>query len=420
MRSYPRSSLWTILVLCGILSLCAVCLDAEDWRGFRGPQNQGVSSDETVPLEWAADKNVKWKLDLPGKGFSSPIVVGQQVLVTAYSGNTSSLQRHLLSVNRETGKTDWVTSVDSDVPETSGPAFGTSHGYASHTPVSDGKNIYVHFGKTGVICFDMEGKQVWKKSVGTGAAMFGSAASPILYKDRLIITAASESQSVVALNRADGKQIWSTKADSLARSYATPIVATNEQGNDELLVSVPYEVWSLNPGSGKLNWYSLNSVDTNACPALVVQEKTAYVVGGRGPGGRAAIPLKGQADAGEAVSLWSTTGGSYVSSPVLSKDHLFWLTERGIALCVDIRTGKEVGRRRVGGQFYASAVLIKDKIYAVSRFGGTYVLSATPELKQLAHNELGDESDFSGSPAVSNGQLFLRSDKALYCIEQTK
>ena len=405
------------LALLAYLLMTPCLVQAEDWSGFRGPGNQGVSSDEKVPVEWSDEKNLKWKLELPGKGFSSPIVVGPQVLVTCYSGSAASVKRHLVSVNRQTGKINWVTSVDSKGPESRGASFGTSHGFASHTPVSDGKHIYVLFGKAGVIAFDMQGKEIWKKSVGTGAAMFGSAASPILYKDHVIVPAVSENQSIVALKKSDGEQAWSTKAGSLGRSYATPVVATNELGVDELLVSVVSEVWSLNPGTGKLNWYSVNRVDTNACPALVQNGSTVYVIGGRSPGGRAAIKLDGQKDAGELKSLWSTTGGSYVSSPVLTKDHLFWFTERGMGICVDAKTGKEVTRKRIGGEFYASALLVKDKIYAVSRFSGTYVFSATPEMTQLAHNKLTDQSDFSGSPAVSDGQFIMRSDKYLYCIE---
>ena len=415
-RSVVRTFLATFTLL-GSLLVAPCLLQAEDWSGFRGSGSQGVSSDEKIPVEWGDEKNLKWKLELPGKGFSSPIVVGKQVLVTCYSGTSASVKRHLVSVDRQTGTIAWVTSVDSKVAESRGASFGTSHGFASHTPVSDGKHIYVLFGKSGVYAFDMEGKEIWNKSVGTGSSTFGSAASPILYKDHVIVTAASESQSIVALKKSDGEQAWSTKAGSLGRSYATPVVATNEAGVDEVLVSVVSEVWSLNPGTGKLNWYSVNSVDTNACPGLVKNGSTVYVIGGRGPGGRAAIKLDGKKDAGELKSLWSTTGGSYVSSPVLHKDHLYWFTERGMGICVDAKTGKEVTRKRVGGEFYASALVIKDKIYAVSRFDGTYVFSATPELSQLAHNKLTDQSDFSGSPAVSDGQLIMRSDKYLYCIE---
>lgn len=175
-------------------------------------------------------------------------------------------------------------------------------------------------------------------------------------------------------------------------------------------------MWSLNPDTGKLKWYAETKVDMNAVPSPITQDGICFVIGGRS-GGRAAIRLGGKGDVTETNVLWSTTVGSYVSSPVLHNGHLYWVNDRGIAFCVDAETGKEVAKKRIGGQFYASVVLIKEKLYAVSRFDGTYILEATPELTQVAHNRLSDESDFSGSPAVSDGQLILRSDKYLYCIE---
>ena len=194
------------------------------------------------------------------------------------------------------------------------------------------------------------------------------------------------------------------------------MIAKNREGDDELLISAPYEVWSLDPDTGKLKWYAETKVDMNAVPSLVTQDGICYAIGGRS-GGRAAIRLGGKADVTETNVLWSTTSGSYVSSPVLHDGHLYWFNDRGIAFCVDAETGKEVAKKRLDGQFYASAVLIQDKLYAVSRFDGTYVFEATPELTQVAHNRLSDDSDFSASPAVSDGQLILRSDKYLYCIE---
>ncbi len=175
-------------------------------------------------------------------------------------------------------------------------------------------------------------------------------------------------------------------------------------------------MWSLNPDTGKLKWYAETKVDMNAVPSPIAQDGICYVVGGRG-GGRAAIRLGGDDDVTESNVLWSTAGGSYVPSPVLHNGHLYWINDSGIAYCVDAKTGDEVAKERLGGRFYASVVLIEDKLYAVSRFDGTYILEATPELTQVAHNRLSDKSDFSGSPAVSDGQLILRSDKYLYCIE---
>jgi outer membrane protein assembly factor BamB len=404
-------------MLCGIYTLQ---LQAADWPRFRGPTGEGISNDLEIPTEWSETKNLKWKLEMPGKGFSSPIVVGDHVFVTCYSQSddeTAKLTRHLLCVDRNDGKIVWTKSVVSEVTETSGPGFGTRHGHASHTPVSDGKRVFVMFGSTGVLAFDMTGKQVWRKSVGQeNAALFGSASSPILYGDSLIVTAGAESVSVRALNKETGEERWNAEGGSLSRCYCTPLIVRNAQGTDELILSVPYEVWSLNPENGKLKWYAETDVDTNSCPAAVSQDGIVYVIGGRS-GGRIAIQTGGKGDVGESKVLWSHRGGSYVPSPVLHNGHLYWINDQGVAYCVDATTGEEVSKKRLDGKFYASAVLINDKLYVVSRFGGTFILEATPELAQVAQNRLGDDSDFSASPAVSDGQLILRSDTYLYCIQ---
>jgi outer membrane protein assembly factor BamB len=218
-----------------------------------------------------------------------------------------------------------------------------------------------------------------------------------------------------AFDKKTGKEVWKTEAASFSGSYSTPLVVTNPAGSDELLLSVTREVWSLNPASGKLKWYAETKVDTAACCSLIARDGVAYVIGGRS-GGRTAVRIGGKNDVTDSNVLWSESGGSYVPSPILHQDQLFWINDRGIASCIDAKTGKELGRKRLGGRFYASVVLINGTIYAVSRFDGTYVLKATPEFEQIALNKLSDESDFSGSPAVSDGQLFIRSDKSLYCI----
>ena len=412
-------SIGRFALICCILLLPSISR-AADWPRFRGPNGDGVSTDTKVPTAWGDTKNLNWRLEMPGRGFSSPIVVGNSVLVTCYSeagGDLKELKRHLICIDRHKGKVTWSKVIASTAPETRGAAFGTRHGFASHTPVSDGQHVYVLFGNTGVLAFNLKGEQLWQKSVGEeSASMFGSGASPILYKDRLIVTAGAESESVRALDKKTGEEVWKSEASSLSRSFATPTIVKNGKGEDELLISVPFEVWSLNPDTGKLKWYAETDVDTNSVPNVVSQDGIAYVIGGR-RGGRAAIRLGGKGDVTRTDVLWSTRGGSYVPSPVFHKGHLYWVNDGGIAFCVDTKTGKQVTRKRLDGQFYASVVLVSDKLYAVSRFTGTYVLVATPELKQIAHNTLSDESDFSASPAVSDGQLILRSDKYLYCIQ---
>jgi len=418
-----RVSLYRFVAVLLAVFACRVIsssLFAADWPAFRGPNGDGISSDQKIPTQWSDEQNLKWKLKMPGKGFSSPIIVGDYVFVTCYSGADgalSALKRHLLCVQRYKGNLVWSKTVTSAVTEVRRVSFGTNHGYASHTPVSDGESIYVLFGNSGMLAFNMKGQQLWQQNVGKeSASMFGSGASPILYKDRIIVTAAAESESVRALDKKTGKEIWKTEASTLSRCYCTPKIVKNEQSEDELVFSVPNEVWSLNPDNGKLKWFAETRVDLNAVPSAVTEDGIIYVIGGRS-GGRAAIRTGGKNDVTTSEVLWSMNGGSYVASPVLHQGHLYWLDDRGIAHCVDAKTGEEVSRKRTGGQFYASAVLIHNKLYAVSRFDGTYVLEATPELNQVANNKLSDESDFSGSPAVSDGQLILRSDNYLYCIE---
>jgi len=407
------------LTLFGVMTLTIVATAcSEDWPGFRGTNATGVSTSEGVPTTWSDSENLKWKLDLPGKGYSSPIVIGDSVYVTCYSDDTdlSKLKRFLVRINRQTGKATWSKEVAAAAPEKEIPRFAGRPGFASHTPVSDGERIYAMFGNSGLHAFDMNGELLWRKDLGKEEnSMFGSASSPILYQDKVIVMAAAESESIRSFDKKSGKQLWKTDAGSLNKSYSTPVIAKSDDGRAELLIPIVGEVWSVNPESGKLFWYSEARSDTATCPVIVAKNGIAYCLGGRG-GGRTAIRLGGKGDVTKSHTVWSTQGGSYVPSPVIKGDHLYWVKDDGVLTCVDMKTGKEANKSRLSGKFYASITLIGDKLYALSRFSGTHVLEATPELKKVAHNKLTDESDHSASPAVSDGQLFIRSDKALYCI----
>lgn len=420
----PKTLAGNIIWLTAILSTSVSSSWSADWNRFRGPNSQGTTDDAAIPTEWSDNQHLSWKVELPGRGFSSPIVVGRFVFATSYTSTENDLKdlkRNLVCIDRQTGKITWSRSVASTVTESRGPSFGTRHGFASHTPVSDGEHVYVFFGNSGVIAFDLQGKQLWKTGVGSeNASMFGSAASPILYKDHLIVTAASESESIRALDKTTGKEVWKAEAASLSRCYATPVIAQDAQGADHILVSVPYELWGLNPANGKLKWFAETEVDTNSCPSVVAHQGIAYVIGGRSPGGRAAVRIGGKGDVTKSNVVWSTNGGSYVPSPVLHQKHLYWVDDRGVAHCIDSSTGEETNRTRLPGQYYASILLVRDKLYAVSRFNGTYVLEANPKMTKIANNQFQDESDFSASPAVSNGQLFLRSEEFLYCVQSEK
>lgn len=401
--------------------LAASTVFADDWACFRGLDGAATYQGPAIPTEWSATKNVQWKLKLPGRGFSSPIVVGNRVFVTSYTGSLrDNLTRHLLCVDRKDGTILWSKAVPATLPEFASAGRMGYHGYASSTPASDGESVFVHFGTTGVLAFDLNGKQLWQRSVGKeNNSKFGSGSSPIVWNNLVIVTAGNESAAFFGLDKKTGSEVWKTPAGSMTNSYGTPVVSRNKKGDDELLYSVPGEVWSMNPKTGKLNWFADSPATGGVCSSLIAESDITYVVAGGGFGrpGMAAIRLGGEDDVSKTNVLWSKSGGSYVPSPVLYKGHLYWVNDRGVASCVDAKTGKEINSRNLGDAFYASVVVANGKLIAVSRFGGTHVLEASPMLTEISHNSLGDDSDFSASPAVSDGQLFLRSDDNLWCIK---
>lgn len=413
-------------------------LDAADWTGFRGSDHDGVITEEKVPTEWSKTKNVKWTTKLPGPGTSSPIILGDRIYLTCFTGygeskenpgSMSDLKRHMLAINRTNGEIVWKTTIDAVLPEDQFSGFMSEHGYASQTPVSDGERIYAFFGKSGVYAFDMNGKELWKKYVGqeSSSRHWGSGASPILYGDLLIVNASDESQSIRAFNKVTGEEVWKAQAAGLELTFNTPRIVKNVDGEDELIVAVPYEVWGLNPQTGKLTWYAECDLDGNVSPTIVEADGIVYAVGGRN-GGMVAVKTGGKGDVTKTHVLWESRETTYVPSPVLHAGKLYWVSDRGQAYCLDAKTGETVYRERLSGStgssgrggsrgFYASVVLAGEHIYAVSRQGETYVYKPGAEFKVEHINSLdGDDGDFNASPAIADGQIFLRSDNALYCI----
>ncbi len=258
----------TVVGWVGVVVIGSGWVAADDWPRFLGNDGKLISSDSAgTPVTWSDEENLKWKIDLPGRGVSSPIVVGDKVLVTCYSGygtggqgeKMEDLKRHLVCLNRADGSELWKTTVDAVLPEDPYSGIGVpAHGYASHTPVSDGERVYVFFGKSGVIAFDLDGKELWRKSVGTGSGSkrWGSSSSPVLYKDTVIVTAADESEAIYAFDKETGEQVWKCPGE-FEDTYNTPVLIEAGDRTD-LVISVPGEVWGINPETGKLRWYARN------------------------------------------------------------------------------------------------------------------------------------------------------------------
>ena len=401
---------------------CWMAIGAGNWSQFRGPEGQGVSPSKDVPVTWGVEQNLKWKIPLPGPGGSSPVVHGERIFVTCYtgygvpgesSGDMSDLKRHLICLNRADGKPQWTNTVDAALPE---QQKVRDHGYASSTPAVDADRVYVFFGKSGVFAFDLQGQKLWHADVGSKVHGWGSATSPVLYNDTVIVNAAVESDSLVALDKRTGKQIW--RADGIRESWNTPIFVTTDTGKTELVVATMGKVLGFEPQRGEQLWSCATDIKWYMVPSIVKHKDVVYCIGGR-TGGALAIRTGGQGDVTPTRRLWTLPKGSNVSSPIYHNGHLYWLHENlGIVYCVDAATGKVVFEERLekAGQFYPSPVLAGDKLYCLSRHGAVFVIAAKPQFELLARNSLADRSSFDASPAIDNDRLLVRSDRFLYCV----
>ncbi|MGI9244728.1 MAG: PQQ-binding-like beta-propeller repeat protein [Verrucomicrobiales bacterium] len=421
------------LISFALLASSTACLHAKDWTRFRGENGQGISADK-VPIEWSAEKNLKWKLELPGMGSSSAVIAGGKVFVTCFSGvggdstDTTKLVRHLVCADLKTGKVLWERKVANKQKEDPYGGFLKEHGYASNTPVVHDGKVYAFFGKSGLHAFDLDGKPLWDKNLGTGSTRrkWGSAASPIVVGDTLVVSAAEEDLTVYGLDLASGKEKWKAEGDALEMAYGTPVVMDSGEGRTDIVLPVPGEIWGMNPANGKLRWFAETEITGNVSPSPVLGGGTVYVFGGYPRTARTAVQVDGAK--GEIPAdrlLWDEKDSSYVPTPVLVDGHLYWASDSGYACCAEAESGDLIFKERLNAQasgsrgkpFYAAAVVSDGKVICVSRWGGCFVFEAKPEFKLLAHNKLdGDDSQFHGTPAISDGQLLLRSDKFLYCI----
>lgn len=410
------------------LALLALSLSGADWLRFRGPNGAATSDEQGLPIEWGPERGVIWKTELPGAGASSPITIGKRVFVTCYTGygvdrseigKPEDLRRLLVCLDRDSGKIVWQQETQARLPEDPAQGFLVDHGYASSTPASDGERIYVFYGKSGALAYDLEGNQLWQTDLGNGSSPmgWGSGASPLVYNDLVIFNAGAESQAIIALDGKTGKQVWKAAADGINGSWSTPVLVSNAEGKQELAIAVPEEIWGLNPATGKLVWFAASLSTPAQCSSLVAHDDITYEVSGRSNSAMA-IRAGGKGDVSKTHELWRANAGSYVTSPVYHDGYLYSVSDRGVASCIKADTGEVAFKERLPGsaQFYASPIVADGRLYAVSRFHGTFVLAASPEFKLLAHNELGDESCFNASPVASDKGLLLRSNRYLYCL----
>ncbi len=435
-------------------------LVAQDWPGFRGPLRNGVATECDPPLTWSDSENLRWKADLPGPGSSSPIVVGDRVIVTCYTGfgahlddggRREDLQLHVLCFGRDDGAPLWSAEFAGALQREPRAVQINEHGFSTPTPASDGESVFVYLGPAGVACLALEDGEVrWTAPAGERDAdaepatnsvvregqtlelHWGAASSPLLHRDLVIVNCSEESHSIRAFDRADGSLRWSRGSSNLEGCAISPVVVGTDD-DETLIITLGGEVWGLEPSTGALRWSVETGTRGGMSPTPVTDGETVFTFGGDGKSTALHItapeaPPPAQADgeqpdegteaAADPRVVWRGENLG-IPSPILHDGKLLLVRTNGMAACLDANDGQQLLEERLEGRtssVYASPVMAADRIYVVSRKRGTFVYSADGEFELLAHNRLEDDGQCNASPALSGRDLFLRSDNALYCF----
>ena len=393
-----------------------------DWPQFRGPDGQGHSDAQGLPLRWSEEKSVTWKTSIPGKGWSSPVISGNQVWMTSATAKGKSLRA--VCVHRTSGQL--LHNIEVLQPEEPGPHH-TQNGFASPTPVLDGKHVFVHFGPRGTVCLDTDGNIVWNNTELEYSAFQGAGSSPILHGDRLILTCdGTDYQFLVALDTRTGKIEWKQPRDHLEAAakkrpiakmaYSTPLVRTID-GVAQLVSTGADHVAAYDVETGKeIWWMPYDGFSLVARPSF--GNGLFYVVGSIKLDHHAVYAIRpgGKGRIRDEQLVWQRSVGiPHVPSPLLVAKELFVVHDGGVATCIDAMTGKVHWRERLGGNYRASPIEVRGRIYFCNQAGQTFVLATGKEFKILAMNQL--DGFFYASPAVAGRALYLRSETHLYRIE---
>jgi outer membrane protein assembly factor BamB len=439
-----------LALTCGASVLSSLTLSAQQWPAFRGANAVGVADGTPTAVTWniATGENVAWKTAVPGVAVSSPIVWGDRVFIsTAISSDPSQGIRtglygdvepvndsskhtwRLIALDKKSGKVLWDQLAYEGVPKTKRHPKSSQ---ASATPVTDGRHVIVSFGSQGLYAYDLEGKLLWKKDLGTlNAGWFfdpdyewGIGSSPIIYKNLVIVQCDIQRNSFIAAFDTDtGKEAWRTSREEIP-SWSTPTIFEAD-GKAELVTQATTFTRGYDPMTGKELWkYSGNS--EIAIPTPIVGPGVVVITNGyRGvqpifaikPGATGDITLPKDTTKNGFVS-WSTTrGGPYIPTPVIYHDQLYVLLNNGVLAAYKVATGEQVYQKRIGsgGSFSASPVVADGKIYCSSEDGDVYVIKAGPEYEELGKNSIGEV--LMATPAVSDGLIIFRGLKTVYAIK---
>jgi outer membrane protein assembly factor BamB len=415
----------------------------KNWEQWRGPEGNGVSSETNLPAEWTGSKNIKWKTPIPGRGHSSPIIWGNKIFLTTdvegevvpgakavehkdegkpfkHPDSIGADRKHtfkVLCMDRSTGKMLWERVAYE------GTVYDDRHrksSYASPTPATDGTYVFAYFGTEGLYCYDFSGKPVWKVSPGPIATLgMGTGTSPVLFENTVILQCDEDSGDksfIIALDKKTGKEVWKTPR-KVQVSWSTPLIVRGPQ-RTEMITSGNELIISYDPKTGKELWRTKGH-ESNAIATPLAGNGMVFVYAGFPVKKTIAIALGGSGDLSNSKNVvWQyDKGTAYVPSSILYGDYLYLLSDRGIITCLEAKTGKivyEGGRVPIPATFTASPVAFDGKILLTSEDGDTFVIKAGPKHEVIATNSIAEP--VYASPAISDGMIFIRGEKNLYCI----
>jgi outer membrane protein assembly factor BamB len=415
-------------LLSAVLSLQGALListtQAGDWPAFRGPKGSGFSDETNVPVEWSADKNIRWKVELPDEGNSSPIVVGDKVLVTC--AQDKGAKRGLYCFHRNDGKLLWSQIIDF------GKVLPThqTNPYCSPTPASDGKRVVVWHGTAGLYCYDMDGKELWKRTdLGEFTHIWGYACSPVIYGNRVIQNCAPGPKTfLAAFDLATGNDVWRAEEPSFGDggkredgkwmgTWTTPIV-TKLDGRDQIICFQPARVVSYRPNDGQIEWFCTlkNPKGDLAYSSPMISGDVCVTLGGFSGAGMA-FRLGGSGDISDKQLWYKPQNPQSIGTGVILDGYVYVPDAGpGTIRCLKADTGEVKWMdRSAGGNHWGSIVMAEGRAYVTNQDGTTVVFRPNPEKFDLiAANKLGEHCN--ATPAISNGQIFIRTFEHLYCI----
>ena len=409
---------WRITVLVAG-ALCAAGLSpvaAENWPCWRGAQRTGISTETAVPLQWTAEEHAAWRTGLPGGGVSGRSGWEGKVWLTAADGPKQS-ELHFLCYDRDTGRELWHTRFWGTAPTLYHP---TKSSMATPTPVTDGTFVYGFFGTGDVFCLDLAGHLVWQRSLaseyGEFENRFAASSSPLLYHDLLLLQCDHYGASyVIALDLQTGANRWKVDRPEAWLSWATPQLApVGATGEHELIVSGSEKIDAFNPLTGDHLW-TVRGMRRECIPTPVLGHGLIYAVSGpKGP--TVAIKPGGRGDVTDSHVVWSNVRGApFVPSAILVGDRYYLVDDHGIATCLDAHSGSVVWQKRLSGDFTASPVAAGANLLLTNEADVTWIINAAAtQYEEVAQNPLGEP--VFASPAISQGRIFIRGAKHLFCI----